>query len=398
MTVSSARTFDKRSALSFIVAFGVVSLFADMAYEGMRGISGPFLGLLGASATTVGIVAGTGELAGYLLRLGSGSLVTRSGAYWAMAIAGYAIQMAAVPAMALAGNWQIAALLIIVERAGKAVRNPAGNTMMSHAGEQIGQGWAFGLHEALDQTGALAGPLIAALVLAHHGAYRDAFLWLGVPALLTVAAVLLAAVRFPVAARIPSRPQSNDGDKFSRAFWLYTLAAALVAFGFADYPLVSFHFGMAHTVPAALIPVFYAGAMGASGAASLVFGRWFDARGLAVMIPGILIGAVVAPLVFLGGFVPALIGTLLWGAALGVQASVMSAAVAEMVPVHARARAYGVFTAAFGIAWFLGSAALGALYDVSRVWLVVVSMLPQLLAIAPLAMTLRALTQREAKV
>ncbi|HEY6578864.1 MAG TPA: MFS transporter, partial [Rhizomicrobium sp.] len=349
MSASAASGFDKRSALAFIVAFGVVSLFADMAYEGMRAISGPFLGILGASAIVVGIVAGAGELAGYLLRLVSGNLVQRSGAYWPMAIAGYAIQMAAVPALALAGSWRIAALLIVLERAGKAVRNPAGNTMMSHAGEEIGQGWAFGLHEALDQFGALAGPLIAALVLAHHGLYRDAFLWLGIPAVLTIVIVLIVALRFPQAARIPAVPEHGRDRRLPRAFWLYAAAAALIAFGFADYPLIAWHFGKAHTVATPLIPVFYAGAMGTSGAASLVFGRWFDARGLGVMIPGLLTGAFVAPLVFLGGFDAALAGTLLWGAALGVQSSVMSAAVAKMVPMHDRARAFGVFTAIFGV-------------------------------------------------
>ncbi|HEY2446380.1 MAG TPA: MFS transporter [Rhizomicrobium sp.] len=389
MTSDPTRVFDKKSALAFIVAFGVVSLFADMAYEGMRAISGPFLGLLGASAAIIGIVAGTGELAGYLLRLVSGNLAQRSGAYWPIAVAGYAIQMAAVPALALAGSWPVAAILIILERTGKAVRNPAANTMMSHAGEEIGQGWAFGLHEALDQFGALAGPLISALVLAHHGRYRDAFLWLGVPAALTILLVLIVALRFPVAARIPPVPAEDPGRHLSQIFWLYAASAALIAFGFADFPLIAYHFGKAHTVSAALVPVFYAGAMGTSGAASLLFGRWFDARGLGVMVPGLLIGAFVAPLVFLGGFVPALIGTLLWGAALGVQGSVMSAAIARMVPAHGRARAFGVFTAIFGIAWFLGSAALGALYDVSRVWLVAVSVTPQLLALAPLLLALR---------
>jgi MFS family permease len=389
----SAEAFDKRSALAFIVAFGVVSLFADMAYEGMRGISGPFLGLLGASAVVVGIVAGTGELAGYLLRLVSGNLVQRSGAYWPMAIAGYAIQMAAVPALALADNWQMAALFIVLERAGKAMRNPAGNTMMSHAGEEIGHGWAFGLHEALDQTGALAGPLIAALVLAHHGLYRDAFLWLGVPAALTVMIVIIVAFRFPEAARVPTTSEQGHDWGLSRAFWYFSAAAALIAFGFADYPLISYHFSKAHTVSAALVPVFYAGAMGTSGAASLAFGRWFDSRGLPVMVPGLFAGAFVAPLVFLGGFDPALAGTLLWGAALGVQSSVMSAAVAQMVPAHDRARAFGIFTAIFGVAWFLGSAALGALYDVSRVWLAVVSVLPQLAALFPLALAVRAMNR-----
>jgi MFS family permease len=390
MSTSTARAFDKRSALAFIVAFGVVSLFADMAYEGMRGISGPFLGLLGASAMIVGIVAGMGELAGYLLRLVSGNLVQRTGAYWPMATAGYAIQMAAVPALALAVNWPVAAIIIVLERAGRGVRNPAGNTMMSLAGEEIGHGWAFGLNEALDQTGALAGPLIAALVLARHGLYRDAFLWLGVPAGLTMMIVIIVALRFPQAARIPAAPERGHDRRLSRAFWYYSASAALIAFGFADYSLVSYHFTKAHTVSAALVPVFYAGAMGTSGAASLVFGRWFDSRGLPVMVPGLLAGAFVAPLVFLGGFGPALIGTLLWGAALGVQSSVMSAAVAQMVPPHDRARAFGIFTAIFGVAWFLGSAVLGALYDVSRVWLVVVSVLPQFAALFPLTLALRA--------
>src|SRR5438552_15620572 len=205
----AADAFDRRSALAFIVALGIVSLFADAAYEGMRGISGPFLGLLGASATVVGFVAGTGELAGYLLRLVSGNLAQRTAAYWPITIAGYVIQMAAVPALAFAGSWQLAAILIVLERTGKAVRNPAGNTMMSHAGEEIGQGWAFGLHEALDQFGALAGPLIAAFVLARHGSYRDAFLWLGIPGICTVASAVVAAWRFPQAAKIPPAPEDG---------------------------------------------------------------------------------------------------------------------------------------------------------------------------------------------
>lgn len=389
MTKTVATAFDRRSALAFIVALGIVSLFADMAYEGMRGISGPFLGALGASATVVGLVAGTGELAGYVLRLLFGRLAQRTAAYWPITIAGYAIQMAAVPVLAFAGSWQLAALLIVLERTGKAVRNPAGNTMMSHAGEEIGHGWAFGLHEALDQSGALLGPLIAAFVLAHHGGYREAFLWLGIPAALTIVSVLIAALQFPQAARIPPTPANSAGSGLSHAFWLYTLASALMAFGFVDYPLIAFHFGKAHIISSPLIPVFYAAAMAISGLSSVVFGRWFDANGIKVMFAGFATGALAAPLLFFGGFPMALAGTLLWGASLGVQGSVLSAAVAQMVPAHARAGAFGIYTAIFGVAWFLGSTALGALYDVSRLWLVVVSVIPQLVAFVPLFIALR---------
>jgi predicted MFS family arabinose efflux permease len=380
--------FDKKTALAFILAFGIVSLFADMAYEGMRSSTGPFLAQLGASATAVGIIAGAGELFGYLLRLASARLVERTRAYWLVALAGYVIQMATVPLLAFAGQWWIAALLIVMERTGKAVRNPAANTMMSKAGEQIGQGWAFGLHEALDQTGALAGPLIAAFVLAHHGSYRDAFLWLGIPALLTLVSVVTVSLRFRYAGRIAVAPKDMRGT-LTPAFWWYAGAAALIGFGFADYPLIAFHYAKAGTVSAVAIPIFYAGAMGASGAGSLVFGRWFDTRGLGVLVPGILIGAAVAPLVFFGGFALALTGTLLWGIALGVHDAIMTAAIAQMVPEHARARAFALFSALYGIAWFIGSAAMGALYDISLTATVAISVAAELAALVPLAVAIR---------
>ncbi|MGH6889968.1 MAG: MFS transporter [Rhizomicrobium sp.] len=384
--------FDRRSALAFIIAFGVVSFFADMAYEGMRGIAGPFLATLGASGTAVGIIAGSGELAGYLLRLVSGPAADRTRLYWPITLAGYVVQMTAVPLLALANSWWLAAMLIVIERAGKAVRNPPRDVMLSRAGEEIGQGWAFGLHEALDQSGALVGPLIAAFVLWLHHDYRAAFAWLAVPSALTLVLVFGLCWRTPQTGRIADGKHSGESiSSLPRSYWLYVASAALVAFGFADFTLISYHFGKAHIVGQALIPIFYAAAMGAAGVGSLVFGRWFDARGLYVVIPGTLIGAAVAPLAFLGGFIPGLVATILWGVALGIHEAIISAAVSTMVPAQARGRAIGLFTAIFGVAWFLGSAALGALYDVSLLWLVVVSVLPQLAALIPLTLALRAL-------
>lgn len=388
---AAPREFDKRTGLAFIVAFGIVSLFADMAYEGMRAVSGPFLATLGASGAVVGTIAGVGELFGYLLRLGSGKLAERTRLYWPIALAGYVIQMAAVPALALAGNWFSAAIFIVLERTGKAVRNPAANTMMSRAGEHIGQGWAFGLHEALDQTGALAGPLIASLVLAHHGRYAAAFEWLGIPAALTVLSVAIVCIRFPHAGHIPLPKAAPSGQAaLTRAFWLYAASAALTAFGFVDYPLIAYHFTKAHVMSAALVPVLYAVAMGASGAGSLVFGRWYDARGLVVLVPGLIITAIAAPLAFLGSFDVALLGALFWGLAMGIHDAIMNAAVATMVPAHARARAYGFFTAIYGIAWFAGSGLLGLLYDRSLLLVSSLSVAAQILALVPLFAAMRA--------
>ena len=302
--------------------------------------------------------------------------------------------MAAVPLLALAGSWWAAALLIVLERAGKAVRNPAANTMMSRAGEHIGQGWAFGLHEAMDQTGAMAGPLIAALVLAHHHDYRAAFLWLGVPAVLTLVTIVTVAIRFPYAGHVRATEKSAAGAGLPRAFWLYTASAALFAFGFADYSLAAYHYAKAAVMSPALVPILYAGAMGMAGLGSLVFGRWFDKRGLVVLVPGILMAAAAPAFTFLGGFALAIGGTVLWGLALGAQDVVMSAAVADLVPEQSRARAYGIFPAIYGVAWFAGSALLGELYDVSLIGLVAVAAVAQLAAIVPLTLAIRARSMR----
>jgi MFS family permease len=384
-----AKSFDAKSGLAFIVAFGIVSLFADMTYEGMRAIAGPFLAILGASGAAVGVIAGTGELAGYLLRLVSGKMAQKTGLYWPIALLGYVLQMAAVPLMAFSGSWWAAACFFVLERAGRAVRNPAASTMMSRAGEHIGQGWAFGLHEAMDQTGALVGPLIAAFVLARHHDYRLALLWLGVPAVLTIVSIISVAARFPYAGAVRAPAKGADGDKLSRAFWLYTGSAALFAFGFADYSLAAYHYAKAAIIGPAMIPILYAAAMGASGLGSLVFGRWFDKRGLIVLVPGIVIAALAPALMFLGATWIAVAGTILWGLALGVQDAIMSAAVAHLVPEADRARAYGIFPAIYGVAWFAGSALMGALYDVSLIGLVALSAAAQLAALAPLFSALR---------
>jgi predicted MFS family arabinose efflux permease len=183
-----------KTAFRFVFVFGIVNLFADMTYEGARSINGPFLGSLGASATIVGFVAGFGELIGYGLRSITGYFADKTRRYWVFVFAGYAINMLAVPALALAGNWPLAATLMILERTGRAIRRPAVEAMISHAGKSIGQGWVFGLNEALDQTGATVGPLIAGLVLYLHGNYHHAFAVLLVSALLCLGT--LVAARF----------------------------------------------------------------------------------------------------------------------------------------------------------------------------------------------------------
>src|SRR3954449_1379462 len=188
----------KSAALRFVVAIGIVSFFADWAYEGARSVTGPYLAILGASGALVGFIAGFGELLGYGLRLVSGKFSERTQAFWPITLFGYVVQMIAVPALAWAPNWQVAGLLIVAERIGKAIRNPPRDVMLSHAAKEIGYGFGFGLHEALDQFGALLGPLVIAAVLARRGGdYRTAFAALIVPAALTVILICTARLLYP---------------------------------------------------------------------------------------------------------------------------------------------------------------------------------------------------------
>jgi MFS family permease len=228
-------------------------------------------------------------------------------------------------------------------------------------------------------------------VLARHGAYTDAFLWLGIPATITVLIVIGVSLRYPAAGRAAPKAtaESRDGA-LPTAFWLYAASSGLVAFGFADWPLIAYHFAQAKIVTPAIVPVLYAVAMGATGVGALVFGRLFDKVGFAVLFPAILIAAITPPLVFFGGETEAIIGTLCWGVALGVESSALTAGVARLVSDSARANAFGIFSAIFGIAWFAGSAALGALYDISFAALVAVSVAAELLALLPLFVLLKA--------
>ena len=351
------------SALKFVLTIGVVSFFADFTYEGSRSITGPFLLVLGASGAIVSTAAGLGELLGYGLRFFSGRLSERTGKFWPITFFGYIVQMVAVPLLAFARNWQSAVVLILLERIGKAIRNPPRDVMLSHAAKEMGLGWAFGLHEALDQFGALVGPLIVALVLAKRGDYRAAFVTLAVPAAITLA--LLAAARFlyPRPEDMAVEPRQMKAAGLSKVFWVYLAAAGLIAAGFADFQLIAFHFQKVAVVRSSLIPVLYAVAMAVSGTGSLIFGKLFDRFGITVLLPLTLLSAVSAPLVFFGGFGPAVVGMALWGLGMGVHESIIPAAVATMVPVNRRPSAYGLFTAVYGIAWFLGSAIIGLLYD-----------------------------------
>jgi MFS family permease len=378
LDVAAARNgLPARRALRFVVMVGIVSLFADMTYEGARSINGQFLGLLGASAFWVAAIAGIGELAGYGLRLLTGWLADRSGRYWAIVMTGFAINLLVVPALALADHWQVAGALIVGERIGKGIRTPARDAMLSHAGRHLGSGWAFGLHEALDQTGATIGPLLVTAVLFLRGHYHAAYAMLLAPALAGLLALLLARMAFPTP-RDLEPVQHVPVLRSNRHFLFYLCGTSLVAAGFADYSLIAFHAHATHALSDPWIPPLYALGMVAAAVSALVFGRWFDRRGLGALLLATVLSALFAPCVFLGGPAWIALGVALWGVGVGAHESVMRAAVSRMFAPSRRASAFGVFNTAFGVAWFLGSLALGWAYERSLWGMVALSVCLQL--------------------
>jgi MFS family permease len=377
----------KKSALQFIILMGLVSLFSDMTYEGARSLTGPYLGLLGASAFVVGLVAGLGEFIGYALRLGTGIIADRTRNYWLFAFIGYGLNLFAVPLLAITGRWELAALLIVAERMGKAIRKPARDAMMSYAARKVGPGYGFALEEFLDQIGAMLGPLFLALIvflnrgLGNLASYRRGFAFLLLPALIALIFLTLSRQRFPSPESFETKEKWIE-KKFDRRFVFYLIGISFLAAGFADFPLLGFHFQKENIIAGASIPLIYTLAMGVDAVAALFFGRLYDRIGLKALIFSTLLSSLFAPLTFLARSLPVIfLGIICWGIGMGAQESILKAVIANLIAPEKRATAYGLFNAIFGLAWFAGSALMGFLYEVKIMLLVLFSFLAQLLAI-----------------
>jgi len=368
---------DRKSAIRFILCFGLVSLFADMTYEGAHGSIGPLLSDLGASVTAVAVISGLGEMIGASLRFFSGRLADRTRAYWTLAIAGYVLNVVAIPALAFVTTWQQAALLITIERTGKALRGPARDLLLSEATGKVGHGFGFGVHAVMDQTGACAGPLLMGILAARYGHVGPAFAWLAIPAGLALLSILLARAVRPVRVEPPA---PKPGKKMPAVFWPYIAAAALVATGFIDFPVMAAHFERMQIFSQATIPLLYSAAMAMTGLTAFIFGRLFDKYGLSVLAYGIALSAFALPLGFLGGATSGVIAVLLWASGLGVQDASLRAGIAQVVSMNKRGTAFGTFNGVYGVAWFAGSSIMGVLYGFSIPALVVFGVVTQLIA------------------
>jgi MFS family permease len=370
------------SAFAFVLTMGIVNLFGDVTYEGGASINGLFLGSLGASGAAISIIAGVGEFLGYSLRSVSGAIADRTGKYWPVTFVGYAINLLAVPAMALAGNWQVAAALVLAERMGRAIRKPTVEAMLSYSTSRVGAGWVYALNNALDETGATIGPLIIALALYRGAGYRTSYTLLLVSVALAVVALVVARLLFPVPSRLEAPASGTAQSKgFTRSFWISMVAAACFGAGLMSFEFISYHLSSHGTVTGHWIPIFLAIPTGVGVIVSLVLGRLYDRIGLPVILVAVVITSLFSPLVFLGGFGVALMGLVLWGVGYATQDSLLKSLVAGMLPEGRRSRAFGFFYTGYGAGWLIGSIATGLLYRYSVAGVIAISMAVQLLSI-----------------
>lgn len=373
--------FLKNDALKFVVLLGFVSLFADMTYEGARSITGQYLALLGATGTIVGFISGIGQLLGYGVRLLAGYISDKTGRYWLIASLGYLINLLAVPLLGLANHWEVAALLMIIERLGKGIRAPAKDAMLSYASQKIGRGWGFGLHEALDQIGAILGPLIVSYALYFQHGYQASFLMLAIPAFMALMVLAAARYSYPNPQHLEIKLNGFHVDSFSKKYWVYIAAVSFIALGFIDFPLIAYHFKKESIISDMWVPVLFSLAMGADGLSALIAGHLYDKKGIVVLIYITCFSSIFAPLLFLGNIYLIVIGVILWGIALGAQESIMRAYIANLAHKNKRGTAYGMFNLCFGCAWFFGSVLMGMIYDISIPLVAIVSFIFQLISL-----------------
>ncbi|HSN10945.1 MAG TPA: MFS transporter [Propionibacteriaceae bacterium] len=404
MSISGRSVTTRMRPWHFVVAFGVVSLLADMVYEGARSIIGPYLATLGASATVVGLVAGAGEFIGYGLRVVTGYAVGRTRHYWGWTILGYAMTVLSIPLIGATGVLAPALVLYGTERLGKAVRSPAKDTLLSYAAARTGRGSAFGVHQALDQTGALLGPLLLAAVLSwREGDYRLAFGILAVPGVVLL--VMLAWLR----SRVPdpldyehgeasTEHESTEQDaqpspaaavpRLPGVFWQYVVVVAVLSAGVASFPLIAFHALDARLVGDATIPLLFALAMAVDGVSGLVVGRLYDAYGSRVLV-AVPVAAAFAAVTFTPSLTLLWVGVAIWGIVNGVLDSTVKAVVSEIVPSATRAAAFGWLALVRGLGLLVAGGLLGLAYERGPVWAILLIVGTNAVALAGLVAILR---------
>lgn len=371
-------------ALLGILIFGLVSLFGDIIYEGSRGIIPPFLQNLGASAFVVGLVLGLGEFLGYALRIVFGVLSDRTMSYWGFTIGGYSL-LIVIPLLAIAGSWQLAIILVLFERLSKAIRTPARDTLFSQVTKGMGTGKAFGLHELMDQIGAIAGPAIVAVVLfTTGGRFEAAFSILFIPFLIMLLVLAIAYAKLNAHASLQTKPKRKISlKKLPGGFITYSAAVALNSMGLVSIALILYRASSFAVLPW-VVALFYLITQAVDAISAPIAGYVYDSVGRRILYLPFALSILPSTLIFFGGLEYVVASAVLFGVIFGMHESIYRAAVADMTPIGIRGSAYGVFHALYGLGFMVSGALFGFFLDNALIYLAI----PYVLATQALAILL----------
>jgi MFS family permease len=365
-------------AVTVIILFGIISLLGDAVYEGARSANSQYFNLLNVSATQVGIVFGIGEFIGYALRLIAGIFSDKTRRYWLFMFLGYGM-LIAVPLMGFTMNWNILIVLILMERIGKAIRNPSKDTIVSAVAQnQVGVGFAFGLQEALDQIGALVGPLIFTLVFLVAGEneisqYQLGYKTLFIPFILLMGFLIFSYNKIKKENLI-KEVHVNDfiEEQLQPTFWIYTAFTFFATLGFLNFSIIGYHLKDTGIFSDGNITLLYGIAMGIDALTALLFGKIYDnlksktgikTSGLLTLLAIPFLSVILPIFALTDSKVLVIIGMVVFGIIMGVHETIMRSAIADITPFNKRGTGYGVFNAAYGLALLGGSSIMGFLYD-----------------------------------
>jgi MFS family permease len=345
---------------------GFVSLLMDTSSELIHSLLPLFLvGTLGASVLTIGLIEGAAESLALIVKVFSGYLSDVTRRRKPLVLAGYglaAISKIAFP-LATSIGWVVAARF--TDRVGKGIRGAPRDALIADLTPAAARGAAFGLRQALDTVGAIAGPLLAVGAIAYFaGNFRAAF-WLAVvPALLCVLLIVFG-VREPADTR-PAGPRIGwrDARRLPRRFYLVTgIAVVLTLARFSEAFLVlrardvGLSDEQAPWVMVVMSTVYAVLAFPAGRAADRGWGDRLLVAGLIALIGSDLV------LARFGTPLGALVGSGLWGLHMALTQGLLAALVAATAPAELRGSAFGVFNLGCGLALLAASAGAGALWD-----------------------------------
>lgn len=365
-------------AVRAIIIFGIISLLGDMVYESARGANSQYFELIGISAAKVGLVFGIGEFLGYFLRLISGVISDKSKKPWAFMFIGYGM-LFFVPLMGFTQNWNVLFVLILMERIGKAIRNPSKDTVLSAISEnQVGVGFAFGLQEALDQVGAFLGPLIFTAVFYFTGKNTLAEYSLGYKFLFIPFVLLMLFLYYSY--RVISKGnllgeeyvREFKSENLKPIFWMYMAFTFFATLGFLNFSTLGYHMKSQNILTDGKITLIYSVAMIVDALTALIVGRLYDKlkeksgkKDGGILVLGA-IPVVTLLLPFFGLTMSKsliIVSMIIFGIIMGTHETIMRSAIADITPFDKRGTGYGVFNTGYGLALFLGATITGYLYD-----------------------------------